>query len=430
MTTPTTAPSYPPAASGARLERGVDVLIIGAGPAGLAAAVELARAGAGQVEVIDREQHAGGIPRHSHHTGYGLRDLHRVMNGPAYARHYVRAAARAGALLRTGVTATGWAGPLTVDTTGPSGLERLTARAVVLATGARERPRSARLVPGGRPPGVFTTGQLQQAVYLRRQPVGTRAVIVGAEHVSYSAAVTLHHAGVRVAAMVTDLPRQQSYRAFQLGAALRYRFPVVTEATVARLVGGHRLDGVEIRRGDGGTELISCDTVVFTGDWIPDHELARHGGLTIDSGTRGPAVDTTLGTSVPGVFAAGNLLHPVETADIAALDGRYVAESVIGHLAGRHGSGGSVPVRVTAPLSWVAPNRVAPDGPRPPRDRFILWTSAFAHRPTIVITQGDHVLHEQNVRRTLIPNRPIYLSSTWMSRVEPGGEDVQVGLRR
>lgn len=130
----------------------VDVLVVGAGPAGLALAARLANAGAGRVEVLEREQDAGGMPRHLHHGGFG-RPPRPWLRGPEYARRSVEAAVAAGAAVRTGVTATGWAGPLSLDTTGPAGLERITARAVVLATGARERPRSARLVPGSRPQG-------------------------------------------------------------------------------------------------------------------------------------------------------------------------------------------------------------------------------------------------------------------------------------
>ncbi len=145
----------------------VDVVVVGAGPAGLSAAAELRRLGAGSVLVADREAAAGGVPRHSWHTGYGLRDLRRVMTGPDYARALVDAAVAAGAELRLGTTVTGVASPAgPVMMTSASGVETVQAAAVLLATGCRERPRAARLVPGDRPAGVMTTGELQQRVYL------------------------------------------------------------------------------------------------------------------------------------------------------------------------------------------------------------------------------------------------------------------------
>src|SRR6202035_5092884 len=198
-----------------------------------------------------------------------------------------------------------------------------------LATGCRERPRPARLVPGSRPPGVMTTGELQQRVYLHGQRRPGRALVVGAEHVSYSAMVTLAHAGAEVVALVTDEPRPQSYAAFRLGAAVRWRVPVWTHTAVTGLSGRDRLSGAELTDlRTGAARAVPCDTVVFTGDWIPDHELARLAGLDMDAGSRGPVVDTTLATSVPGVYAAGNLVHAAETADVAALGGRHAARQI------------------------------------------------------------------------------------------------------
>ncbi|MET7620145.1 FAD-dependent oxidoreductase [Streptomyces sp. NPDC005408] len=402
-----------------RPTRAVDVLVVGGGPAGLAAGARLAAAGAGRVEILEREQQAGGIPRHCFHGGFGLRDLRRPMSGPQYARH-LDDAVQVGADLRTGVTVTGWAGPRTLDTTGPHGLERITARAVVLATGARERPRSARLVPGTRPQGVLTTGELQQAVHLHGQRVGSRAVVVGAEAVAHSAVRTLRAGGAEVVAMVTDQPRPPSM-------SLRRRVPLLMEATVTELFGRGRLTGVALRHRDGRTTTVRCDTVVFTGDWIPDHELARRGGIPLDPGTRGPAVDTALRTADPGVFAAGNLLHGVEPASVAAEEGRHAAEQVLRYLAGEEAwPGPGLPVRVAGPLRWAAPNRIAPDGPRPMRGRFILRTTEPLALPVLVVSQDGRVLHRQRLLRTAVPGRALHLRADWTDTADAQGGPVLI----
>lgn len=407
----------------------VDVLIAGAGPAGLAAAIELRRLGVGRVLVVDREAEPGGVPRHSAHTGYGLRDLRRVMTGPGYARHYARAAAAAGAQIRAGTTVTGWLAPRLATLTSAAGVETVTAAAVLLATGCRERPRAARLVPGDRPPGVMTTGELQQRVYLLGERLPGRALVVGAEHVSFSAMVTLAHAGADVVALVTDQSRQQSYAAFALAAAARWRVPVWTSTAVRRVAGRGRLDGAELADlRTGQTRFVPCDTLVFTGDWIPDHELARLAGTGIDPGTRGPAVDTTAETSVPYVFAAGNLVHAAETADIAALGGRHAARHIAAALrGGRPPRAPLLPVTVTAPLSWISPNAITVPGPPPARGRFLLRSEVFRRLARLEVRQDGRVL--ATARARLVPGRPVHLGAGWMARATPSAGPVCVVLR-
>jgi hypothetical protein len=197
---------------------------------------------------------------------------------------------------------------------------------------------------------------------------------------------------------------------------------------VTAIHGRGRVEAVEVRTAGGGCEAIACDTVVFTGDWIPDHELARRAGLDVDPGTRGPSVDTALRTSLPGVFAAGNLVHPVETADACAIAGEAAAGSLLRHLAGETRAAAGVPLRVEPPLAWVAPNRVGPDAPAPPRGRLLVWASAFAQRPHAVVVQDGRTLHEQRLGRRLVPNRPLALDAGWLGAVEQAGSPVVIRI--
>jgi flavin-dependent dehydrogenase len=153
-------------AAALRTQVSTEVAIIGAGPAGLSAASRLAGTHRRRVLVLDREQSAGGIPRHSDHLGYGIRDLRTFISGPAYAHRLTRRAETAGAHIVTRAMVTAINPDNSLDVTTPEGLQRITAAALVLATGARERPRPARLIPGDRPAGVYTTGHLQNIVHL------------------------------------------------------------------------------------------------------------------------------------------------------------------------------------------------------------------------------------------------------------------------
>ena len=405
-----------------------DALIIGGGPAGLATALELRRRGIRRVVVLDRDEAPGGVPRYTHHTGYGLRDLHRVMTGPAYAGRYVQLAQRAGVRLLAAATATGWAGPASIETTSPDGLASWRARAVVLATGCRERPRTARLVPGDRPAGILTTGALQQFADVYRLPVGHRAVVAGAEHVSFSAVHTLLRHGTSVAAVVTDLPQPQAYRALRLAAAGLRPIPVLTGTTIAAISGRPRVSGVIVQRPDGSHHSIECDTVVFTGDWIPDHELARRGGLPLAAGTRGPATDQCLRTPIPGVFAVGNLVHAAETADVAALSGRHAATAVAAYLGGvAWPAAPALAVRTTSPIRWVFPASLQPGAGPPPRGRLLLRVDVTI-TAQIEVRQGGRSLYT-STRKRLIPNRSISLPASWLADAQPGGGDLTVTLR-
>lgn len=408
-----------------------DVLVIGAGPAGLTAAADLAAHGGGKVLVVDREPDAGGVPRHSAHTGYGMRDLRRVMSGPAYARRLVGRAAAAGAEIRTRTTVTGWSDGDAVEVTGPEGRYRIRARAIVLATGARERPRTARLIPGDRPDGVLTTGQLQNLVHLHHRTVGKRAVIVGGELVSWSAVLTLREAGCVPALMISEHPRAESYGAFNAAGRTALRVPVATRTRVTRIIGGSRCEAVEIEHlGTRRRRTVACDTVVFTGDWIPDHELARAAGLALDVRTLGPLTDTALRTSRPGVYAAGNLLHPVDTAAVAALDGRHVAEQVRRHLRGESRPAEGVRLIAEAPFRWIAPQLLRPGDPAPPRGRLLLWADTFIRFPRITVRQDGRTVTVRRLPWPAAPGRAFRIPSTVLNGVSPTGGPVRIGVQQ
>ena len=397
----------------------VDVLVVGGGPAGLSAASELRRLGVDRVIVVDRELELGGIPRHSSHGGYGLRDLHRFISGPTYARSLVRAAERAGAELRPATSVIEWTGDRRVRTTSENGVHEIEARAVVLATGCRERPRSARLVPGDRPAGIFTTGSLQQSIHLYGLPVGTTAIVVGAEHVSFSAVMSLRHAGVRVTEMITEHPRHQTFQVLRALVAGWQRVPITCSARVTEIIGRERAEAVEVTDLETGSRRrVACDTVVFTGDWRSENELARSRGIVLDPGTAGPQVDWQLHTSAAGICAAGNVLHGAESADVAALEGRRAAATVVHWLAsGEWPNGPRIPVVAQAPLTWAFPNEIQSTPAGSAQTPLTVRTDRFLERSAIEVRQNDKLLWRGRMRGPLVPNRSIRIPSRWAASI-------------
>jgi thioredoxin reductase len=406
------------------------VLIVGGGPAGLTAAATLAPLVDGEVLVLDREQRAGGIPRHSAHPGYGLRDLGRFVSGPGYARRLVTMATQAGAVIRTQAMATGWTAGRTAEVTSPEGRFEVPADVVVLATGARERPRPARLIPGDRPDGVYTTGHLQSLVHLHHGIPGARAVVVGAELVSWSAVLTLRAAGARTLLMTTHFPTPECHAAVTFGGRIGLRVPVATSTRVIRIIGRRRVEAVEVEHlGTRARRLVECDTVVFTGDWIPDHELARSAGVELDTGSRGPVVDAGLRTNQPGVFAIGNLVHPVDTADVAALDGRHVAGPVLAWLRGEMPAAAAVRVSAGAPFRWIAPQLVRADALAPARGRYLLWSDELVRSPHVSVRQDGREIAHRRLPWPVCPGRVFRLPASLFAALDVTAGPVTVGLR-
>lgn len=315
-----------------------EVLIVGAGPAGLSAAIELKKQGIKNILVVDREPEAGGMPRFCHHIGFGIVDLWGLYTGPRYARHYRELAERHDVEIRSSTTITGWAdSKLTFSS--PSGLGEIEAKAILLATGIRERPRAARMVPGTRPQGIFTTGSLQRFVHQEHLPVGKRVIIVGAELVSLSALMTLMHARVKCAGMVTEESKHQiefPYVVMKWGLAdILTRTPIVTNARVTNVLGRKQVEGIEITHVNSQIEVIECDSVIFSGSWISENEIARLGGLEIDPVTKAPKINADFRSSVDGVFVAGNLLRGgkiVHIADKCAIEGAQAGKSIARYL--------------------------------------------------------------------------------------------------
>lgn len=410
-------------------ERQVEALVIGGGPSGLSAATALRERGVDRVLVLEREREAGGIPRHSDHPGYGMRDRRRFMSGPAYARRLVAEAIDAGVEILTGTMATSWRDERSLHLTSPRGRELVSAEAIVIATGARERPRPARMIPGSRPAGVYTTGELQNRVHLHHGRVGERAVIVGGELVSWSAAMTLKEAGCTPAALVTRHATPESYGAFNLGGRVMFRPELVTGHRVTQVIGRYRVEGVEVEDlATGRRRVLDCDTVVFTGDWIPDHELVRSAGIDLAPDTKGPLVDAAGRTRRPGVFAAGNLVHPVDTADIAALGGAHVATAVIRYLGGATAAATGTRLVGDESFRWVSPGLIDLSAGVPARGRIETWVNDLVRFPHVTVTQGDSVVTRRRLPWPASPGRVFRIPWSVLDGIEPTGGEVRLHL--
>jgi NADPH-dependent 2,4-dienoyl-CoA reductase/sulfur reductase-like enzyme len=330
-----------------------EVVIVGGGPAGLACARALKKAGLRDIIILEREAEAGGIPRHCGHSGYGLREFSRLMQGPDYARRLVDEVDGLDLRTKTTVLALRPSGEVLV--TGAQGPITITGNKVLLAVGARETPRSARLLTGTRPQGIVNTGMLQQMIYLQGRTPFQRPVVIGTELVSFSTLLTLRHVGVKPVAMIEAHDRITTRRPGDLVARHLFGVPVLLQTKLLRILGTDRVEGVEIDRGQG-IERLDCDGVILTGRFRPETALVVPSDLALDAGTYGPRIDQTMRCSDPSYFAAGNLLRGIETAGQCFREGTAVAGHILDALRQTAASPRNlIPVHAAAPLAYIYP---------------------------------------------------------------------------
>jgi NADPH-dependent 2,4-dienoyl-CoA reductase/sulfur reductase-like enzyme len=364
----------------------IEVLVVGSGPAGLAAATDIARAGH-RVVVLDREPEAGGIPRHCGHYPYGMREFHRLLRGPDYAAR-LRATARvAGVEIRTRTTVTALLPGGAVQISDDSGVSTLTAKAVLLATGVRETSRAARLIGGEKPGGVLSTGAVQGMVYLNQQKPFRRPVIVGTELVAFSALLTCHHAGIKPVAMVEPAARTTARDpAIWLARLMGVKVCLGTEITAIH--GRDRVQSVTLTGPDGARD-VQTDGVILSGGFRPDASLLRGSHLQVDAGSGGPVIDRWGRLSDPAYFAAGNLLRGVETAGLCWAEGRRTARAILAALEGRLPAPTGARVALGHPaLGLAVPQIIGGSGPDVVHDRLQIRLTQAA-RGRLRLMQGD-----------------------------------------
>ncbi len=316
------------------IRREVDVVVIGAGPAGLAAAVSTKRNGVDNVLLLERNEFLGGILLQCIHDGFGLHLYDRMLSGPQYAERLIEDLEKEDVpcLLNSMVLDIDKNKMVTVANT--KGLIQIEAKAIILAMGCRERTRGAIEIPGFRPAGIFTAGVAQNFMNLKNLKPGKEVVILGSGDVGMIMArhVALEQ-GMHPVCVLEIMPFLGGLTRNKVQCLDDYDIPLHLSTTVTDIKGKHRLQGLTISKVDEnlkpikGTEQdIACDTLFLSVGLIPENELSRKAGVALSRGTRGAQVDNNHETSVPGVFSAGNVLHIHDVADYASLEGYYVGE--------------------------------------------------------------------------------------------------------
>jgi len=306
-----------------------DVVIIGSGPGGLAAAVEAKKEGAQDVLVIERDAELGGILLQCIHNGFGLEIFKEDLPGPSYAQRYIDESLALGVetLLDTIVLEV-TPGRKIFASSKQYGFVEIDARAIVLAMGCRERTRAMIQIPGMRPAGVYTAGTAQRFVNIEGFMPGEKYVILGSGDIGMIMARRLTFEGAKVERVLEILPYLSGLTRNYVQCLQDFDIPLMFEHTIKFIHGKDRVEAVEIAAVDkdwkyipGTEEVIPCDTLLLSVGLIPENELSRQAGVELDPITGGPFVDESRQTNVPGIFAAGNVVHVYDLADWVTLAG-------------------------------------------------------------------------------------------------------------
>ncbi|NKB75561.1 MAG: FAD-dependent oxidoreductase [Gammaproteobacteria bacterium] len=304
-----------------------DVAIIGGGPAGLSAAIELKKSGIHHVVVLERESDAGGVPRHCDHSLFGFREFRRCFSGPRYAQRLTEQARKCGVDIHINTSVIALHPNAVIQLSTPGGVKKIRARKALISTGARETPRSARLISGRRPAGITTTGALQSTISFTGKKPFQNPVVIGSELVAFSSLLTCKFAGIQPVAMIEENPRITAWSSAVLLPKI-FGVPLYTNTRLVEISGKQQVSSIRIRNADSTEKQLDCDGVIFTGHFIPEATLIRSSHLQFDKNSGGPVIDQYGRCSDSDYFATGNLLHPVETAGWCWAEGKQVAKNI------------------------------------------------------------------------------------------------------
>ncbi len=412
----------------------VDILIIGAGPAGLAAAIAAREDGVESLLVLEREKQPGGILRQCIHNGFGLHRFKEELTGPEYAQRDIDRALELKIPIECGTTVLNVSPDRKVTCVSPEkGLRIIQAGAVILAMGCRERPRGALCTPGTRCAGIYSAGTAQRFVNLEGFMPGRRVVILGSGDIGLIMARRMTLQGAKVLACVEIMPYSSGLNRNIVQCLNDYDIPLYLSHTVTDIRGRERLEGVmvskvdERRRPIPGTEMeFDCDTLLLSCGLIPENELSQSAGVTLSPATSGAVVSDTFETSVPGVFACGNVLHVHDLVDHVSNESFRAGHAAAAYVRGQVGEESFIQVQDGKGARGTVPQKIHKN-PADPVE-FMFRPAAVYRNTSCVITCGGKELFRRKAMIFTPGEMAAYTLRPELLKDLPEGEPITVSI--
>ncbi len=410
----------------------IDVLVVGAGPAGLAAAIAIKEAGIDSLVVIEREEEAGGILRQCIHNGFGLHRFKEELTGPEYAKRDVDKALQMGIDIRLSTTVLSVEGDKTVTCISrDKGIEVFECGAVVLCMGCRERPRGALATPGTRCAGIFSAGTAQKFVNLMGYMPGKEVVILGSGDIGLIMARRMTLQGAKVKACIEIMPYSSGLNRNIVQCLDDYGIPLYLSHTVTDIKGKERLERVTVSKVDenrqpirGSEFQIPCDTLLLSVGLIPENELTLGAGIPLAPVTGGPEVDDSFQTEIPGIFTAGNVLHVHDLVDFVSDEANRAGIAAAQYVLGKQGEKKLIKVVDGRGVRGAVPQKINPFGEG---DIRVLFRPDRVYENAQILVQSGGKTLKTRKARILTPGE---MAEILVSREKISGinEDITISI--
>lgn len=385
-----------------------ELVIIGAGPAGLAAAVRAHEQGVSDILILERDDAPGGILNQCIHNGFGLHTFKEELTGPEYAQRFIDKVRELGIEIKLNTMVLDISRDKLITAVNPdNGILEIRASAVILAMGCRERPRGALNIPGSRCAGIFTAGTAQRLVNIDGYMPGKEVVILGSGDIGLIMARRMTLEGAKVKAVVELMPYSTGLKRNIVQCLDDYGIPLLLSHTITKINGKKRLESVTIsqvddsRRPIAGTEqVIGCDTLLLSVGLLPENELSRICGVELSPITGGAVVNESLQTNVSGVFACGNVLHVHDLVDNVSAESYLAGESAAAYLKGE-ASGRGIPIKTSGGVRYTVPSFVSPSHVTQPLE--VRFRVGEVHKDSFVSVYFDGQRETHLKKRILTP---------------------------